>query len=394
VPKITIRQVEGDERVDIFHFLHNYAFRPSPPLPDKEETAKTMAGHKGVTYLALFEDNNPVACIANTPLIHNVRGKIAEMGGVFDVITHPNARRKGYSYQLLKDLFVKMKELGKPFTCLYPFRESFYERVGYVSFPQPLMARFQAGTLAPLLKADIGGEVQMMLIGEGYQTYRDYLVEFQKHVHGVAYFKHPEPGMKARATSWLAVAKAGGEVVGLMIYTLKGGGPVGFDLAARRFFYHTNQGRYLLLDWIAKHTDHVGEVELWFPPHEQPNTWFSDMTVRIEAAWLPGMGRVLDVGAIGGMQVGPGQFSAQISDPMCPWNEGVWTFEGQDGLLQVHQGKKPDCHLNIHGLSALAYGTNDPASFAYRGWGDPNPEIQAVMRKMFPRMNPFLLEIF
>jgi predicted acetyltransferase len=179
-----------------------------------------------------------------------------------------------------------------------------------------------------------------------------------------------------------------------MIYTLSGRGPIGFDLTARRFFYTTIQGRYLLLDWIAKHTDHAGEVQLWLPPHEQPNTWFSDMAVKIEPAWLPGMGRVLNVAEIGGMQVGTGKFSAQISDPMCPWNEGVWAFEGKDGVLQVQQGGKADCHLNIQGLSSLVYGTNDPASYIYRGWGDPNPEIQMVMREMFSPMKPYLLEMF
>ncbi len=394
MPKISVRQVEGEERDNIFHWLHHYAFRPTLPFPDKQETAKMLAERKGVIYLALFEDDKPIACIASTPLIQNVRGKITEAGGVYDVITHPNARRKGYSYRLLTDLFGEIKQAGAPFTCLYPFRESFYERAGYVSFQQPLIAKFQAGVLTPLLEVDIHGNVELMLIGEGYQIYRDYLVKVQKHLHGAAVFKYPDPGMKTSDRSWLVVAKVAREVVGVMIYTLSGRGPIGFDLIARRFFYTTVQGRYLLLNWIAKHTDQVGEVQLWLPPHEHPNTWFPDMAVKIEPAWLPGMGRVLDVGEIGGMQVGPGKFSAQISDSMCPWNENVWTFESKDGILQVRNGEKVDCHLNIQGLSALVYGTTEAASFGYRGWGNPGLKVQAVMREMFPRMNSFLLEMF
>lgn len=394
MPEITIRQVEGDECVDIFHWFHHYAFNPTLPYPDKEETAKRFTEREDVIYLVLFEDEEPVSTIASTPLIQNVRSGMYEAGGVFDVVTHPKARRKGYARRLLTELFTLIKDAGQPLSCLYPFRESFYERMGYVSFPQPIKVKFNASRLAPLLKADIPGEVEIMLIGEGYLIYRDYLAKFQKHIHAAAYFKHVEPSLLERATSWLAVAKVNGEIVGIMVYTLKGDGPVGFDFRALRFYPYTVQGRYLLLNWIARHIDHAGEVELWLPPGEQPNTWLSDMEVKTEPAWLPGMGRVIDVANIGGMQVGTGHISFELSDPFCPWNAGVWTFEGTDGVLHVEKRKKADCQLDVRGLSALIYGTNDPASFSVRGWGTPSPSVQATMREMFPLKNAYLLEYF
>ena len=106
------------------------------------------------------------------------------------------------------------------------------------------------------------------------------------------------------------------------------------------------------------------------------------------------MCRVLDVAKIGGMHVNPGSFSAQITDPLCPWNEGVWQFETMDGLLHVRPSQKPDCVLSIHGLAALAYGTHAPSDFAIRGWGDPPADVQAAMQTMFPPMQPHLHERF
>jgi hypothetical protein len=100
------------------------------------------------------------------------------------------------------------------------------------------------------------------------------------------------------------------------------------------------------------------------------------------------------VAKIGGMEVRAGHFSIELSDPACPWNEGVWTFEAVNGVLRVEKGKKADCRLSIQGLSALVYGTNDPASFAVRGWGNPEPKVQTVMRDMFPLKNAFLMEMF
>jgi hypothetical protein len=53
-----------------------------------------------------------------------------------------------------------------------------------------------------------------------------------------------------------------------------------------------------------------------------------------------------------------------------------------------------DCSLGIQALSALVYGTNDPADFAYRGWGSVPAELQSVLRSMFPPALPHLHEYF
>jgi predicted acetyltransferase len=91
------------------------------------------------------------------------------------------------------------------------------------------------------------------------------------------------------------------------------------------------------------------------------------------------------------------QFSARISDPICPWNEGVWQFSAVEGRLVVQSapaGATADTDLTIQGLSALIYGTHDPADFALRGWGSPAPALQTTLRQMFPAGLPYLHEYF
>ena len=39
-----------------------------------------------------------------------------------------------------------------------------------------------------------------------------------------------------------------------------------------------------------------------------------------------GMGRIIDIMKIDGMQSGVGRFSAKIDDPYCPWNNGTWPW--------------------------------------------------------------------
>jgi predicted acetyltransferase len=166
-------------------------------------------------------------------------------------------------------------------------------------------------------------------------------------------------------------------------------------MRASRFYYHTRAGRYLLLDWMARHIDQANRIEVRLPARELPETWMPDLGVQLETFWLAPMGRVLDVAGLMGLPVGPGRFSAAITDPICPWNEGAWQFESVDGALRVSRHRDAtDCSLGIQALSALIFGTNDPADFAYRGWGDAPAELTPVLRSMFPPALPHLHEYF
>ena len=384
-----------EEILEAMFPLTSYAFRSSPPFLDKEEWQETIRQRKGGTYLALFEDDAAVATVASTAMTQQVRATLYDAGGIWGVATHPAARRKGYSRRLMAELLAVDREDGRSLSCLYPFRESFYEQLGYVTFPLPRTAKLVPSALSPLLRRDLDGQVELVLIGDGYDTYRDYLYKLQQRVHGMGIFVH---GQRAQAQkhnrSWLALAKVGGELVGLMLYDLKGERVTEFNLRAFRFYYDTSQAKYLLLQWIARHVDQASEIEIWLPPFERPETWLADIRVTTESQVRAPMGRVVDVAGLGGMHTGPGSFSARISDPICPWNEGVWGFETVDRRLQVSPAEQADCDLTIQALAALIYGTHDPDDFSIRGWGNPSPDSLATMRSMFSPQVPFLHEYF
>jgi predicted acetyltransferase len=394
MPNTIIRQLEGDEMLDVRYGLNTYAFRASPPLVNKTEWKETVRGQKGFIYLALFEDEIPAAAAATTRMTQQVRGALFPAGGVWGVATAPGARRKGYARRVLERLFAADRQDGAVFSCLYPFRESFYERLGYVTFPLPRTARFSPHALAPLLKKDLGGKVELLPILEGYDIFRSYLAKLRQSIHGMLLFDQTDPSWAQHMHYWLALAKVNGEITGMLLYALKGDAIAEFELQARYFYATTSLGKYLLLQWIALHADQTNRVRIDLPPFEQPETWLSDMQVKTESVARAPMGRVLDVALIGGMHTGPGSFTARLSDPFCPWNEGNWRFETVDGRLQVRPVESAACDLSIQALSGLVYGCHNPADFAIRGWGSPALEVQQVMRTMFPPLIPFMHEEF
>jgi hypothetical protein len=236
--------------------------------------------------------------------------------------------------------------------------------------------------------------VRQYLSGESFDSNYAFFQEMQKSIHGMALFAIPQKEAAQANRAWVAQAWVDEEMVGLMAYSLKGEELTNFNLVASRFLYRTRQARYLLLEWIARHIDQAGKVDLWLPAYEEPTTWVSDLRPQLEPAFFAPMGRVLDIASLQGLPCGAGRFSARIIDSDCPWNDGIWEFDSTGGSLHIRPARQADCTLHIQGLSALVYGVNDPADFTFRGWGDPEPALQETLRSIFSPQKPYLNEYF
>jgi predicted acetyltransferase len=392
--KITIRQLQGEEMLETLYPLASYSLHPSPPLQNKEEWMERVRGRQGIVCQAVYEDDTPVSIAVSTPMTQNIRGKLFAASGVWGVATAPGARRKGYCRKTISSLLSAEREAGKVFSNLYPFRESFYERLGYVAFPLTKIVRFPAISLSSFLKMDLEGEIRQQYISEAYDAYREYLADMREATHGMAFFDFGDRVAANRNLLWVTLAEFGGKIDGLILYRLLGDEVGKYTFSAIRFYYHTSQARCLLLNWIARHIDQAEHVELWLSPQEYPETWLVDSQMKVESSIRPAMSRVLDIEKISGMTVGEGSFSARIIDPLCLWNEGIWSFESFDGILQVSRTTKAECELTIQGLSALITGPYDPQDISLRGWGIVDSNIQSIQRELFPRMIPYMHENF
>jgi predicted acetyltransferase len=394
MPNIEIRRVRGDEAAEAWVPLGAYAFDQSPPLPDRAEWDRFARSYEfDPLHLVLFEDGKPAASAARTRMTQNLRGTLFPAAGIWGVAVHPSMRRKGYARRLVGEMLAAMRDEGSAVTTLYPFRESFYARLGYTTFPQPRMASFAPQQLLPLLSMELAGTVELLAIKDGAEELYDYLERHQRGLHGMGLFGRAfTTGIQRdENNAWLALARVDGRVTGAMSYELKESPR---RMIVRGFYYDDFRARYLLLEWCARHVDQVKEVEVKLPPGETPETWMVDLNVQIRSGYPP-MGRVLDVARLSGMVVGPGSFTASVRDEQCPWNNGVFRFAGVDGTLQVEPaGQAAECELAIQALSALIFGTHEPETFALRGWGEPSPVVQRTLRDMFPPMLPYLHETF
>ena len=185
--KIEIRKLSLEEAARVFSWLTSYAFIPNPPTRTGESFFERFAHTAGInTYLALYEDDQAAASAGAGPMIQNVRGKLVDSAGIFMVATNPAHRRKGYAFQLLKELYQQIREDGFGFSTLYPFRESFYERLGYTTWFPPITAEINIHSLAPLLKQDFGTELEQLEWSTGWMCTYEFIKRYQKQTHGMA----------------------------------------------------------------------------------------------------------------------------------------------------------------------------------------------------------------
>lgn len=393
--KTTIKSLSVEEAAPIFNWLTAYAFHTSPPIREEDKFLDQIRHTEGYTnLLALFEGETPVASAAAGPMTQNIRGNLVDMAGIFMVASHPGHRRKGYSFQLMGKLLEQTKDRGFGFSCLYPFRESFYERLGYANLPGTIKVELNIQALKPLLKNTYQTKLEMVEFVQQPDRYHDFIQHYQKQVHGLAAFKKNIPPDPSRHKAWLLFSELDGKTDGLMVYSIGGEIPTKLKFNASRFYPLSLESRYHFLNWIARHIDQTNEVSIMLPAYEHPQSWLSDLEVKLSSHGFSPMGRVLDIEKMNGLKVGNGTFSVEVIDPTCPWNEGAWRFEGQDGRLAVSRTKPAESQLSIQALSALVYGSISPYNFSYRGWGNPTDTQEKHMLEVFPPNPPYLHEFF
>ncbi|MFI7599177.1 enhanced intracellular survival protein Eis [Actinoplanes sp. NPDC049681] len=391
-----IRQIAADERTDTMFPLQAYAFEPSPWAEAARETyAKRMVFYRTVTSLIAEEDGRTLAGVAAFPMRQNVRGVVHDMAGVASVSSHPAARRRGLVRQLMSRLMRQMRDQGCAVSALYPFRPSFYGKLGYVGVPRVRTATFAPEGLSHLLKADLPGEVERLRLSEGFDDYDALTLRLLQERHGFSVFDETRTAEFRESPSlWVALARVDGEVVGAVTYRID---QYGGDLVAGDLLTTGPMGRALLLQFFARHVDQVARIVLRIGTDEVPELWGTDLAVLTEGrVELPRRGapmvRLLAIDALNGLHAGAeADVTVEVVDDELIG--GRYRITGDSGRLAVEETKdEPQARLTCAGMSALAYGVLDPVEVMTRGFG----HVEAVeeLTALFPKQMPYLFADF
>ncbi|MEV6595585.1 GNAT family N-acetyltransferase [Actinoplanes sp. NPDC051346] len=393
-----IRQVTADERTDTMFPLQAYAFMASPWADaDRETYARRMVYYRTATSLIVEEGGQTLAGAAAFPMRQNVRGAVHDMAGIASVSTHPSARRRGFVRQLMTRLMGQMREQGCAVSALYPFRPSFYGKLGYVGVPRVRTATFAPEGLSHLLGAELPGEVERLPISDGFDEFHALTLRMLRERHGFSVYDETRTAeFRVSPSLWVAIARVDGEVVGAVTYRID---QYGGDLIADDLLTTGPLGRALLLQFFARHVDQVTRIVLTIGVDEVPELWGTDLAVLTQGqVRFPGkcgpMVRLLSIDALNGLHAGAdlGVTVDVVDDELIA---GRYRISGNAGTLAVEESKdEPQATLTCAGISALAYGVLDPVEVMTRGFGQVEAPAVEALNALFPKKMPYLFADF
>lgn len=386
-----IKRVDAETAFIETDNLIGYSFRPNP-LEEPFESKNIVPFYDGSINVYGYENGEAVASAHSYTFTQNLRGKVMDISGVWGVVGMPEIRRKGYVRQVMQHLFREIKSEGQCVSMLYPFKDSYYERMGYTLLPAIRTVKFKPSALLPIAKLNFSGEFVRTLNTERVREHFDYVKRVQARQHGfmMPQWKLIESELEDMRKLWMVTVERDGEIKGVMHYNFK----PRETLTAHTFFYDDDEALYQLLSWFAIHTDHVSEIQINLPPDGFPETWFTDLKIDISRGDKSPMARVIDVMGLSGIGAGSGNFTARINDSLCEWNDGIYQFSAENGTLQVNKATQADYELDITGLSALVYGAQPAEVLKVRGWTDADTSALQAMNGVFPQQVAYVYETF
>ena len=378
--------------------LGRYAFSSTPAKVSPEDKERYLAGREADRLFMSYVDSEPVAKVAIVTMSMNVRGAVLPMGGISGVASSPAARRGGHIRALLQRSFAEMHENGEAVSSLYPFKTAYYEKFGYAGWQAPLWVQFDPAVLAPYMQTPKSGEIRQRLSSQAAADYGKVLAAAQQSIHGMSLFNRAKQDSGySFDRSWLATVHEGDRVVAGIDYRT--------DMAAENrmivngVFWNTPNGRLNILDFLARHADHMQRIHLPLLPGEQPHLWAThqgnlEIVTNDPESWGPPMARIVQVSGLSGIGAGNGAVSLTVTDAHAPWNNGTFTFTGANGALEVHEGGEPAGEITIHGLAALVFSGIDARTLPVRGWGSVTDDAADALAELFPPAVPFIHEKF
>ena len=129
-----IRQCNPEDNETIWKLV-SYAYGAPESVHEKFIERLNLIGKE---FFLSEVDGNAVALARVLDLEQNVRGLLKPMAGIGMVASAPEFRRLGYTYDLLRGIFESIKQNGVAVSTLYPFKDTFYEKIGYAKMPPAL----------------------------------------------------------------------------------------------------------------------------------------------------------------------------------------------------------------------------------------------------------------
>ncbi|HBC41893.1 MAG TPA: hypothetical protein DCZ88_08355 [Pseudanabaena sp.] len=378
-----IRKIDKNERIEILKGdLYAYSRWTNQDLPRSHLTAINPDD-----VLAAEIDGKIVAALQCFHFQQSVRGVIKSMGGIGGVWTYPEYRNRGCVKALMKSVFLEMRMQGICVSMLTPFKESFYESLGYTIANATNEITIPIASLSNYLKLPNQNnwscdrfpatEVRDILSNFLYENLHSHTI--RPHSHGLAITNFTyDQWWHLHRQKLCVVLKREHQPVALAIYGIDSSGNLSMSdrqIEISSIFWTDLTSRDRLFSFFASHRDQIHSLKMPVPLNANVHSWLNNAGKVQSSITEPWMVRIVDiVEALNGLPITCEPFTFAISDPQCSWNESIFRVDSDRGSLAVKrhnsdvQNMAIDFRATITGISALIYGTYTISELVHKQW--------------------------
>jgi predicted acetyltransferase len=342
-------------------------------LPTDEELTTSREITEFDRTLAFFEGREMVATAGIFSYQMTVPGGALPCGGVTRVSVLSTHRRRGLLTEMMRRQLDDMHEKREPLAALYASEAPIYGRFGYGLATYQAAVEIDRAHAAFAQKAAGSGRLSMVDVPTAVPAFTRVWEQARPNQPGMLTFD--ERWMRSQLADlplhregssphYRVLYESGDNPTGFAIYRIKmawdASGPNGtlrleMLIAAGAEPYAALWRHVLEVDLMARVTAEMRPVDeplrFLLADSRQPKTRIED------GVWL----RLVDVAAaLKGRRYGvEGRLVLRVSDPFCPWNDGLHELTGGPAGAECKPTTDaPDLALNAADLAALYLGGN------------------------------------
>ncbi len=391
---ILIRPVATDE-VEAFQHTMGIPFGcdPSENLLDSFKNVFEVERLR-----AAFDGDQMVATFGTFSFQMTVPGGKLPTGGTTVVTVLPTHRRQGILRSLMTEHLAEIHENQEPLAALWASESSIYGRFGYGPASERATVKLEKPYARMTQPIDIRASMRLVDLEEALSLFPTVYQQVASR----------RPGMLDRGEAWWKhrvfrdlEERRRGATSHRRVLHVRDGQPLGYVIYRNRINVEAGTGEVLVVELIGVNPeaekalwqyifgiDLVTTIDYWNQPIDAPLHWWLEQPRRLERKvedqlWV----RIVDVESAlqGRRYAGAGCLTFRMSDPICPWNEGVYDLDvDAEGRAQCAQSRgNPNLELNPYGLAAAYLGGTRFRNLARAGIITGTPEGLKVADELF-----------
>ncbi|MGX7420711.1 GNAT family N-acetyltransferase [Carnobacterium gallinarum] len=349
--------------------------------------------------LGAFHEEKLSAQVLVTPYVVHFHQALYKMGGIGLVSSYPEYRGSGDVAALMKLSLKTMNEKGMDLSYLAPFSYPFYRKYGFEQIFDQFKMTLTAEQL-PRVKTK-SGKLERVIWEQGKESMK-FLYEQQK-ANSVGAVQREDWWWEYRFThkpdqKIALYTNEANQPEGYIVYYLDGE-----TFKIEEMIYHTHTAYEMLWGFISSHSGSFKFFDYTGGMDEQQAYLLENPRIKQEV--IPSMmGRIVNIQRFLSQypfkELSEKELYLEISDPIAPWNDGIWqlTFtKGQPQFTAVTQVNTEKEQFLIKGdiqtwtQAFIGYRSISELHFFHRLTGNQSgiAELERIIPKGIPTLSDY-----